>query len=271
MVNRIWQHHFGRGLVGTPSNFGLRGAAPSHPELLDWLARRFIDSGWSVKAMHRLIVESEAYQLSAESEAMNGTRDPTNATYWRCERRRLDAEEIRDAMLAVSGGLDERRPQAPPFPPISTWGWTQHHPFKDVYATIRRSVYLMTQRLQRHPFLALFDGPDTNASTAERTSSTVPLQALYLLNNPFVLERARALATRLLVACGDDRSRLNMAYRLALGRSPSVPELEHGADYLVRFAAKARQLGAGPGESAEEAWASLSHILLCSNEFLFVD
>jgi hypothetical protein len=271
MVNRIWQHHFGRGLVATPSNFGLRGEAPSHPELLDWLAKRFIDSGWSIKAIQRLIVQSRTYRLAATATSANELRDPTNATYWHFERRRLDAEAIRDAMLAVSGNLDERRPEPQPFPPINAWAWTQHQPFKDAYSTNRRSVYLMTQRLQRHPFLALFDGPDTNASTAVRSASTVPLQALYLLNNPFVLEQAHGLASRLLCGSGDDSMKLAEAYRLILGRAPSGRELSQGIGYVHGYAERAAQLGIPLGRAMAECWASLAHVLLCTNEFLYVD
>jgi hypothetical protein len=194
MVNRIWQHHFGRGIVGTPSNFGLRGEPPTHPELLDYLAGEFVRGGWSVKAVHRLILLSRTYQLASDEDAENEGKDPTNRWYWRHTRRRLDAEAVRDAMLFVAGNLDRGRPGPHPFPPVGQWRWTQHMAFKEVYPSAHRSVYLMTQRLQRHPFLALFDGPDTNESTAARGSSTVPLQALYLMNNPSPRRQAEGLA-----------------------------------------------------------------------------
>ena len=190
MVNRIWQHHFGKGLVGTPSNFGLRGEPPTHPELLDWLTARFVEDGWSIKSLHRLILLRKTYQLASGPDAANLAVDPGNRWYWRFDRRRLDAEAIRDALLATAGNLDRRQPGRHPFPPIADWNWTQHSPFKAVYPSSHRSVYLMTQRLVRHPYLALFDGPDTNLSTDVRTSATVPLQALYLMNNPFVAEQA---------------------------------------------------------------------------------
>ncbi len=186
MVNRIWQHHFGRGIVATPSNFGVRGEPPSHPELLDWLAARFVAGGWSIKAMHREIVLSATYQLSSDEDTRSAALDPDDRLLWRFPRRRLDAESIRDAMLAVAGRLDPSRPGRHPFPPIEDWHWTQHDAFKTVYPSNHRSVYLMTQRLVKHPFLALFDGPDTNTSTDVRGRSTVPLQALWFLNNPFV-------------------------------------------------------------------------------------
>ena len=170
MVNRIWQHHFGRGIVATPSNFGVRGEPPSHPELLDWLAARLVSAGWSIKAIHREIVLSETYQLASEQDERDAALDPENRLLWRYPRRRLDAESIRDAMLAVSGRLDRSRPGRHPFPPIESWRWTQHDAFKTVYPTDHRSVYLMTQRLLKHPFLAIFDGPDTNSSTDVRSA-----------------------------------------------------------------------------------------------------
>ena len=165
IVNRIWQHHFGRGIVATPSNFGLRGDPPTHPELLDWLASRFIASGWSVKTIHREILLSQTYQLASVGDTRDAAFDPANRWLWRFPASRLDAESIRDAMLAVAGNLDKKLPGPHPFPPIETWHWTQHDAFKVVYPSNHRSVYLMTQRLLKHPYLAIFDGPDTNVST----------------------------------------------------------------------------------------------------------
>jgi len=188
IVNRVWQWHFGRGIVGSASNFGLRGEEPTHPELLDWLTSRFIAGGWSIKQLHRLIVESKTYRLSSNLDEKNARLDPGNRLLWRHDRQRLDAESIRDSMLLVAGNLDRGRPNAHPFPPINKWVWTQHNAFKERYDTTHRSVYLMTQRLLRLPLLATFDGPDTNTSTETRTQSTVPLQALYLMNNPFRLK-----------------------------------------------------------------------------------
>ena len=156
----------------TISGIGVDHHQP-HPELLDWLAAEFIiRSGWSIKAMHRTILLSDAYQRAA------------------FPRRRLDAEEIRDSLLFVSGDLDSTPGGPHPFPDPKTWGFTQHAPFAAVYDTNRRSVYLMTQRIKRHPFLALFDGPDPNTSTASRQTTTVPPQALFFMNDPFVHSRA---------------------------------------------------------------------------------
>lgn len=263
MVNRIWQHHFGKGIVPTPSNFGTRGEEPTHPELLDWLARRFVDSGWSIKAMHRLIVHSKVYQLASADDASNAVKDPSNRYYWRFERRRLDAESIRDAMLIASGRLKLERPGAHPFPPIEKWGWTQHTPFKDLYPSQHRSVYLMTQRFQRHPFLALFDGPDTNTSTEQRSTSIVPQQALYLMNNVFVAEQAEALAKRILHEADSLDERIDLAYRLAYARSANVLELERTQRYLAEYAQHSK--------AESDAWTSLARVLLCGHEFVYVD
>ncbi len=193
MVNRIWQGHFGRGIVATPSNFGLRGEPPSHPGLLDWLAAQFVAGGWSVKSIQRKIVLSQTYQLSSGFDSTAAAIDPDNRWLWRFPRLRLDAESIRDAMLAVAGNLDRARPGPHPFPPIETWHWTQHDAFRAVYPSEHRTVYLMTQRLVKHPYLGLFDSPDANLSTDRRSQLTVPLQALYLLNNPFVRVRGRGI------------------------------------------------------------------------------
>ena len=200
MVNRIWQHHFGKPIVPTPSDFGLRGMPPTHPELLDWLAADFIASGWSIKAMHRRIMLSETYQLASEHDSASAAVDTGNARYWRFDRRPLDAEALRDSLLALGGNLKLYRPGPHPFPDVNTWKYTAHHQFKALYASEHRSVYLMVQRLHPHPYLSLFNGPDTCVTTAARDGSTIPLQALYLLNNPFVHDQSLRFAGQLIVA-----------------------------------------------------------------------
>jgi hypothetical protein len=270
IANRVWQHHFGRGLVATPSNFGLRGEPPGHPELLDWLAARLVASGWSIKDLHRQILLSRTYQLACESDPANEAVDPGNRWLWRFDRRRLDAESIRDAMLAVSDRLDRRRPPPHPFPPIAEWHWTQHNAFKAVYPTQQRSVFLMTQRLVKHPYLAIFDGPDTNTSTDVRSRSTVPLQALYLMNNPFVHEQAAALATRLEREATDPLERIDRAWELSWGRRPTDRERQRACRYLEQFAAESTITDTG-GIARRAAWSSLARILLAANEFLYVE
>lgn len=280
MVNRIWQQHFGRGLVSTENDFGARGQRPTHPELLDWLARRFIDSGWSVKAMHRVIMTSAAYRQASEFDARAAEVDPDARLLWRVNRRRLSAEEIRDAMLAVSGDLDTSMGGEHPFPPVDTWGFTQHSPYYGVYPTNRRSVYLMQQRLKRHPFLGRFDAADGNVSTAHRELTTVPTQALFLMNNPFVHERSASLARRWLKspATGEQPTdeRIGELFVATLGRPATTAEIGETRKFVATYrAALARSEVAAAAKTEHElqlaAWSAFVRTLLARNEFLFVD
>jgi hypothetical protein len=271
LANRIWQHHFGSGIVGTSSNFGTSGEAPTHPELLDYLAAELRDGGWSVKSLHRLILASAAYQRSSADDDVALAADPDNRLYWRMSRRRLDAETIRDALLSTGERLDLRRPAQHPFPHINTWGWTQHTPFKDVYSSQHRSVYLMTQRIQKHPFLALFDGPDTNTTTDSRTSSIVPLQALYFLNSPQMQSEAAALAERLIASSPETRLRLQLAYELCYSRPPTAGEIDGSENYLAAYADRLSATGQTPAAIERAAWLSLARVLLSANEFLYID
>jgi hypothetical protein len=271
MVNRIWQQHFGRGLVGTENDFGARGERPTHPELLDWLASRFIESGWSIKQMHRLIMASAAYQQSSEYDDDAAERDPEARLLWRFNRRRLSAEEIRDAMLLASGDLDPTMGGPHPFPPIESWGFTQHAPFYAVYPTNRRSVYLMQQRIKRHPFLSLFDGADPNVSTARREPTTVPTQALYLMNSEFVHDRAQSLAKRLIAESPDVKTRMERIYQIALGRPPSDDDRREASEFLANYAAALADDGVPEDARELAAWSALARTMLVRNEFLFVD
>jgi len=275
VVNRVWQHHFGRGIVATPSDFGLRGERPTHPELLDWLTEQFVAEGWSIKKLHRRIMLSQAYQLSSEASgaefAQARTIDPQNRLLWRGERRRLDAEAIRDCLLSVSGQLDLTPAGAHPFPPLNEWHWTQHDAFKMVYPSKHRSVYLMTQRLQRHPFLALFDGSDTNYSTAMRTETTAPQQALFFMNNPLVAEQARAFAERLISVESDPQARVSAATQLAWGRPPAETESRRLLEYVTQFREALLASGCAPERLEQDVWTSFARVILSANEFLYVD
>jgi hypothetical protein len=271
MANRVWQFHFGRGLVATPSNFGARGEPPTHPELLDYLADRFVRSGWSIKALHRDILVSKTYRLASTADPANSAMDPGNRWYWRRDRLRLDAEETRDALLSVAGRLDLHRPGPHPFPSPEQWTWTQHNAFKEVYASTHRSVYVMTQRLQRHPFLGLFDFPDTNTSTDQRTSSTVPPQALFLMNNPFVTEQAAAFARRVTVEAPDPDRWVERAVRLAWGRPATSAERERAVCYLDACRARLAEAGVSAERRDLEARTSYARVLFCSNEFVYLD
>jgi mono/diheme cytochrome c family protein len=267
LVNRLWLHHFGRGLVATPNDFGRQGQLPSHPELLDWLAARFAHGGWSIKAMHRLMVLSAAYQQASAAPDQAG---PDNVLLSRFNRGRLDAEAIRDTLLALGGVLD-RSPGGPhPFPAASTWDFTQHKPFKAVYDTDRRSVYLMTQRIQRHPYLTLFDGADTNASTARRTASTTPLQALYLMNDPFMHRMARGFAARLKRDRSDEAGRVAWSFLLALGRPPTQAERDTALSYLEQMRARLEQAGVAGLEREARLWEAYARAVFLSNELVYV-
>lgn len=271
MVNRIWQHHFGKGLVTTPSNFGRRGAPPTHPELLDYLADTFVRSGWSVKAMHRLILNSATWQQACVESGPVVAADPGNLRYARFDRRRLDAESLRDSILAIAGTLNTNRPGPHPFPPIEDWHWTQHNPFKTFYESSARSVYLMRQRLQRHPYLGLFDAPDANTSTDVRTTATVPLQALYFLNSSFLKEAARDWARRLTGSTRPAEAGLALAIEQAWGRRPRPGEVKRGQEFLEEYRQAAQDAGLGSAEAEAEAWASYARVMFSSNEFIYVD
>ncbi len=264
-VNRVWQWHFGRGLVATPSDFGTRGEAPSNRELLDWLAVRFMESGWRVKDLHRLILHSRTWRQSADGHPAAVAADPENRLLARYSRRALDAETLRDAILATSGLLDRSPPPPHPFPPVTTWAFTIHQPFQAEYDTDRRSVYLMVQRNRRHSFLALFDAADPNQSVAARDATITPTQSLFLMNAPLVHRAAAAFAARILSSASDTDARLAAATTLAWGRAPVPAELAGLREFLDRFAA------AAPGATDADAWGALARVLLTSNPFLFVE
>jgi hypothetical protein len=271
LVNRLWQHHFGNGLVATPNDFGAHGRRPTHRELLDHLARRLLDGGWSVKAIHRHIMLSQTYQMSGAEDARAAVADPACELLWHFPRRRLDAEALRDAMLALGGRLDRTPGGRHPFPLTEQCRFTQHNPFSAVYDSNRRSVYLMTQRIKRHPFLALFDGADTNASTPRRLDTTVPTQALFVMNDPFVHEQSEGFARRLIGSGQDETGRVDLAYALALARPPAADESREALDFLRDYRQRLQTLGFPTAEQDRQAWAALARTLLSRNEFLFVD
>jgi hypothetical protein len=255
LVNRLWLHHFGAGLVTTPSDFGVRSDPPSHPELLDYLARRFVDDGWSVKKMHRLMLLSHAYQQRSDLVPRAAQLDPENRLVWRMNRRRLDFEAMRDALLAVSGKLD-----------LAMGG-----PAVDIVAAPfngRRTVYGFIERQNLPGMFRTFDFASPDATTAQRYQTTVPQQALFLMNSPFVLEQARLLANRADVA-GTPRAedRIQNVYRRAFGRAADADEVQLGLAFLQAAA----QEPAPTGPQALGPWERYAQVLLLSNEFMFVD
>jgi hypothetical protein len=244
IVNRLWQHHFGRGLVGTPNDFGLRGERPTHPELLDWLATELVESGWSLKHLHRLMVLSAAYQQDSRPLNPDGKRlDPDNRLLWRMNRQRLEGEFLRDNVLAVTGALNPRlggpMVRVPLEPEVYDLIFTEGEPdglwpvTPDPREHVRRSLYLFAKRNVRLPMLEAFDQPDTLTSCPVRPVSTFAPQALILLNGPFMQEQARVFAARLLREAGTDASaQIDRAYRLALSRPPREAEAETARQFL---------------------------------------
>lgn len=271
MVNRIWQHHFGSGLVRTPSDFGIRGEAPTHPELLDYLAVDFMDNGWSIKRLHKQLVLSSAYQMASADRPEARRIDPENKLWWRMSPRRLDAESIRDALLVISGQLDASRGEAHSFPPVETWAFNVHHPFKEIYPSNRRSIYLMTQRIQKHPFLGLFDGADPGVTTDVRMLTTTPSQALFAMNDPFMHEQSLHFAKRLQSIDGDDAGRLATAFELAYCRLSSDREVQEALAFIGRYEESLARLNVPESDRRVGAWAAYLRTVLESNEFFYID
>ena len=269
MVNRIWMHHFGEGLVYTASNFGAMGTRPSHPELLDWMASEFVREGWSMKAMHRLIMTSESYQMaSAHSDAAAAKADPGNKLLWKFRQRRLEGEVIRDIILGASGNLNLEAGGPGFFPPIPDevresfpkGKWDMAEPGPENW---RRSVYAYAKRGLRYPLFEVFDQPNMNVTCERRTTTTVPTQALTLLNNRFALRQARHYADRVAGMADDPAGWIRQAYRIALSRLPSESELEANLDFLRL------QTEYHDGDAAA-ALTDLCDVILNLNEFLYV-
>ena len=269
LVNRLWQWHFGRGIVSTPSDFGFRGARPTHPELLEWLTAEFIASDWSIKHLHRVIMQSRVYQLSSINTSEKPNNDPENRLLWKHTRRPLDAESMRDAMLAVSGNLDHSKPKPHPFPDVKSWGFTIHHPFYGVYQSNHRSVYLMQQRNRRNPYLELFDSADPNVSIGKRQPTVTPTQALFLMNSKFVHDQANAMAQRILLSAETTEQRVQLAFEIGHGRQPSKSDFEAAVEFITTYNKQPPQQS--PPASQQEIWSGLSRVILTSNSFLFVD
>lgn len=273
MANRIWQYHFGKGLVKTSSSFGLQGEEPSHPQLLDWLADRFVKDGWSFKKMHKRILLSQTWRQSSDASETAAEKDPYNKLLSHYPRRRLEAEPIRDSVLFVSGRLKEGSPGAHPFPKPNAkneYPYTQHNPFAKDYNHEHRTIYLPSRRLGKHPYMETFNGPDPNECTAKRNVSTVPLQSLFWMNSDFMSANARSLADRLKKHSDDPAKRIELGYELAYARKPSKDEAKALADY-VEAHAKRIPGDVKPGDRETRAWISACRILLSGNEFIYVD
>lgn len=262
MINRVWQHHFGEGLVRTPNNFGRMGERPSHPELLDYLSVEFMENGWHLKPIHRMILLSDAYQMASDDIAANLDKDPENRALWRMPRRRIEGEIIRDSILAVAGSLNDKVGGEPVFPYIDpalfqssskrTWNG---RPDTDE-STWRRSIYVFSKRSIPLPMFEVFDKPDTIGSCARRNRSTVAPQALILMNNSFVTLHAKRFAERLTKESGGDQKKLvTLAFEHAYARPPRQSERERSAQFL---------------NSSPDALVDFCQALMNSNEFVYI-
>ncbi len=242
LVNRVWERHFGQGIVRTPSNFGQMGDRPSSPELLDYLASRFVENHWSIKTLHRQIMLSAAYQLSTDQAAPNVAQDAADRFFWRANMvQRLEIESLRDAILAVSGTLD-----------LSLGG----PPARLTDDNQRRTVYGIISRNRQDPALELFDFPNPSSTIEHRSVTVGPLQRLYFMNSSFIAVQSKALAKRLESEASTDEARIKRAYRLLYSRMPTSSEINLGLEFL---------------RETNQAWPQYAQALLTSSEFSTVN
>jgi uncharacterized protein DUF1553 len=271
MVNRIWRWHFGQGLVRTPDNFGKLGERPTNPQLLDWLALRFVESGWSLKAMHRLIMLSATYQISSTFDPLAAERDSDNRLHWRANVRRLEAEAIRDALLAVSGSLD--RSMGGSLLNVKNRDYLFDHTSRDAtrYDTPRRSIYLPVIRNHLYDVFQLFDSTDATVQNGDRAMTTVAPQALFMMNSDLVAQVSERLAARLL----DDRktydaSRIQRLYEKAYGRPATAGEIAKAQEFLGACEQELRSSEPDTGKRRVRAWGCLCQTVVMANEFIYI-
>ncbi len=292
MANRIFQGHFGRGIVLSASNFGMRGDLPTHPELLDWLAHEFIDRGWSIKAMHRLMMSSRAYQMSSQWRADCAARDPENHLLWRMNRRRLEAEVVRDCLLAIGGELD--RTMGGSLLSIDNGGYVTNDQSANqaLYAAPRRSIYLPVIRNAVFDLFSTFDFNDPGVPVDVRPASVIPQQSLFAMNSTLVHEQSRRLAQKIVQGAAGDEERLDRAALEVFARPMSTSERERHLAFLARLRARIELIlaaqprlsvptaGASEAKAPEpptrealelDAWKNLCHVLLSSSELIYVD
>jgi hypothetical protein len=286
MVNRIWHWHFGQGLVDSPSNFGLRGGTPSHPALLDYLAQRFVEDGWSVKAFHKRVMLSSTYQMRYVENADYDVIDPENRLLWRANRKRLEAEPIRDALFAMGGNLDLTvgGTIVENIGPIDEDVGQRYvrDGLPQFYGTTRRALYMPIIRNRIYPLFKSFDYSDPSVPIPKRPVTVVAPQSLMLLNSPLVLDSAEKFAQRMLDApAADDAERIQLAYLEAYSRPATEKEIVRAEDFLVAMRAKAGTPGgkiAAEVEEGEEevvdadlfAWKNFCHVILASSEFIYI-
>jgi hypothetical protein len=276
IVNRLWQHHFGQGIVATPSDFGKNGGNPSHPELLDYLARQFVADGWSLKKMHRRMLLSATYRQSIAENPRAAKADPANRLLWRMNRIRLEGEALRDSILAVSGRLNPERGGPSVYPAVSAevldtgsthkWGSSPEDQRR------RRTIYVFQRRSLALPLVEAFDGPDMVNTCPRRSTTTIAPQALALFNGAFSREESRCFADRVEREVGaNPTARIALAYRLAFCRAPSPNEKARARAYLDRKAAMYASTAKSDAEARSRAFSDLCHVLINANEFLYLD
>jgi len=271
MANRVFQHHFGRGIVETSSDFGELGSRPTHPRLLDWLANKLVAGGWSIKKLHRTIMLSSTYRMSGREDARALQEDPSNRLFWRFDGRRMTAEEIRDSMLAVSGQLNlkaggpsfyslmPKAALATSSRPGSVWGMSSDEESR------RRSIYIKVKRSLLTPILSSFDLADTDKACPVRFNTTTPIQALSALNGAFTQRMADAFARRLTAECGeDDRARVRLGVVLVSGREADAEQLEDHVAFLAELREEYKL-------SDHDALQKFCLVCLNSNGFLYID
>ena len=270
MVNRIWHYHFGNGLVASTSDFGVRGAGPANAALLDYLASQFMAQGWSVKAMHRMILLSKTYQRASMDMAENSAIDPLNDFLWRQNRHRMDAESIHDSIRLISGTLDLSVGGRHPMPNERTYFYRQHEPFTEMYPSNRRAVYGMQGRIQKNPYLDLFDGPDGNLPMSERRQTTTSLQALFLMNSKFIHEQSNTIAERMLAAAPSTRRRVEWAFERLLNQQATPKDIDKAEQFLAVLR-KQYQTAGCDGGCEQRVWGSYVRSMMSSNAFLYVE
>ncbi|MEO1993811.1 MAG: DUF1553 domain-containing protein, partial [Planctomycetaceae bacterium] len=284
IVNRMWQHHFGKGIVATPGNFGATGSRPTHPALLDWLAVEFMRQGWSAKRLHRMMMTSTVYrQVSKKGRGGDTVRegrgdrvtaggplliDPENRLLWRMNLRRLDAESLRDSVIAVSGQSNHTMGGPPVMLKAMPSG------LQTLVAHDRRSVYLIARRSNPLTFLRVFDFPIIDVNCTRRSASATPLQSLTMINSKFLITSASQLARSVEAVTGSDAplaKKIEQAYRVTLSRSASASEAKAAADYMQHLQQLYQTSKAKPEDASRRSFENFVHMLLCSNEFLYVD
>ena len=272
MVNRIWHWHMGSGIVRSVDNFGRLGERPDNQPLLDWLALRFVESGWSVKHLHRLIMNSRTYQMSSRKNAQASRKDPENRLLWRMNPRRLEAEELRDSLLMLGRQLDLT--MGGRMLPVRNHKIMSGKEIADcnaVHKQPRRTVYLPVIRSGSHEFLTAFDFPDPSVPAGRRNLTTVAPQALFMMNSPLITQTSQQIADRLLAQhATDHRKRLRYAYQLILSREPTDREMELWVSFLQQRARLEIATGSSKADQAREVWSSVVRVLLSSNEFVYV-